>query len=135
MNFFWHVIIFLLLCDNENISPWHNILNNVQNKNLVLAKNNFASKQKVWCCTKNNFMSTEKKLILQKKMYLMSTKARWCCTKKIFSTLKTYKFFSKRRAICSYLSILNFTVLLNYDSSLHVKMKSTVSHCVAKYSR
>ena len=33
---FWQLILFLLLCDNNNISPWHNILNHVQNKNLVL---------------------------------------------------------------------------------------------------
>ena len=35
---FWHAIMFLLLCDNKNMSPWHNILSNVQNKNLMLHK-------------------------------------------------------------------------------------------------
>ena len=33
---FWHAIIFLLLCDNKNISPWHDIINDAQNKNLEL---------------------------------------------------------------------------------------------------
>ena len=39
--FFWHVIIFLLLRDNKNISPRYHILNDVQNKNLVLHKKQF----------------------------------------------------------------------------------------------
>ena len=36
-KFSWYlVIIFLLLCDNKNLSPWHNILSDVWKKNLVL---------------------------------------------------------------------------------------------------
>ena len=62
------VIIFLLLCDNKNIWPWHNILNYVQNKIWCCTKNNFVLKQKVWCCTKSN---------------LVSIKTCWCCRKSI----------------------------------------------------
>ena len=57
--FSWHVIIFLLLRDDENISPWHNIENISQNKNLVLAKIQV-------CAEKKRKKKKKKKLILHK---------------------------------------------------------------------
>ena len=44
--FLWHVITFLLLRDNKNISSCHNILSNVQNKNFVLHEKQFCVKTK-----------------------------------------------------------------------------------------
>ena len=78
--FFWYVIIFLFLQDNKNISPWYNILNNVQNKKMVSNEKHFFVKKKtdvaekvVWCHQKQvniarkEFHVSKKKLILHKK--------------------------------------------------------------------
>ena len=106
------VIIFLLLCHNKNISPWQNILNDVQNKIWCCTKNNFALKQKVWLCTKSNLVSTKtcwcctkkylnnvnKKSWCSTKKYFMLTKARWCSIKKIFCAQKSYFFFIRNGA-------------------------------------
>ena len=59
-DFFEHVIIFLLLCDNENIWAWHNILNIVQNKKLVLQEKKVDIAQKM-------FHVNDNKLIVHKK--------------------------------------------------------------------
>ena len=40
------MITFLLLRDNKNISPWHNILKDDQNKNLVLREKQFCVETK-----------------------------------------------------------------------------------------
>ena len=107
---FWHAIIFLLLCGNQNILPWYNILNDVQNKNLVLHKNNFVLKQNIWHCTKSDLVSwclgvllllhekvfhvSKKKVWCSTKKYFMSTKARWCCIKKNILCAKRLLIFS-----------------------------------------
>ena len=59
MKFYLHVIIFLLLCDNKNISPWHNILKHIETKIWCCTKNNFVLKQKVWRYTKSNLLPTK----------------------------------------------------------------------------
>ena len=46
----WHII-----------SPWHNILNNVHNKNLVFHDKQFCVEKKFWCCAKGNLVSTKTK--------------------------------------------------------------------------
>ena len=85
----------LLLRDNKSISRWHNILNNVQNKNLVLHGKQFCVfdvAPDYFCCisnlvptkiTKNCFMSTKKSWCSTKRCF-MSAKTRWCCAKKSF---------------------------------------------------
>ena len=40
------MIIYLLLRDNKNMSPLHNILNNIQNKNYVLHEKQFCVDKK-----------------------------------------------------------------------------------------
>ena len=70
---FWHLIIFLLLRDNRNISPWDNILNDVQNKNLVLHKKQFCAEtsmalhKKLSGVDKNKLMLHEKLFHVNKK--------------------------------------------------------------------
>ena len=72
----FYLIIFLLLRDNKNISSWHNILNNVHSKNLVLHEKQFCAKkkfcvgQKVFWCRKNKFMLHEKVFHVKKKLML-----------------------------------------------------------------
>ena len=95
--FFWHVIIYLLLRDNKNTSLWHNILNEVQNKILVLHEKYFCVETKRLTLhkkksgvNKNKLMLHEKVLHVNKitwcclKKYFMSAKTRWCWTKKVF---------------------------------------------------
>ena len=74
---FWHAIIFLLLCGNQNILPWYNILNDVQNKNLVLRKNNFVLKQNIWRCTKSNLVSwcRQKRVVARKSVSCQQKKS------------------------------------------------------------
>ena len=39
-------LYFWLLCGIKNISPWHNILNKAQNKNLIFREKQFCVKTK-----------------------------------------------------------------------------------------
>ena len=77
---------------NNNISPWRNIQNNVQNKSWGCMKNNFVSKQKVACCTKSHLVSTKTSWCCTRNCF-MSTKTRWCCTKIILCSKKLLIFF------------------------------------------
>ena len=72
--FLWHVITFLLLRDNRNISSWHSILNNVQKKKK------FVLHEKQFCVETKGFMCTESNAV--------SAKSSWCCTKKCFTSTK-----------------------------------------------
>ena len=98
--FFWHVTIFLLLCDNENISLWYNILNNVQNKNLVLHEKQFWVEKKAWCCRKSNLVSTNASWCCSK-MYFMLQKKSWSCTKKVFLVDKSKMMLHKKKNLFS----------------------------------
>ena len=101
----FYLIMFLLLRDNKNISSWHNILNNVHSKNLVLHEKQFCAKkkfcvgQKVFWCRKNKFMLHEKvfhvkkKVNVAQKLYFVSTRTIWCCTRKKNCAQKIYSFF------------------------------------------
>ena len=84
--FLWYVI-FLFLQDNKNISPWYNILNDVQNKKMVSNEKHFFVKKKNWCCRKSSLVSSkasqyctkrisrqQKKVDITQKKYFMSTK-------------------------------------------------------------
>ena len=47
MNFFfWHMVIFLMLCNNKNISPWHNSFKSRKQK-FGVAEKNFMFKKKL----------------------------------------------------------------------------------------
>ena len=99
--FLWHVITFLLLRDNRNISSRHSILNNVQKKkNFCYTKNNFVSKQKVLCAQKvmrsqpNQVDVAQKSVLRQQKKLLLRQKNNTCRQKqdekKILCAEKSY---------------------------------------------
>ena len=113
--FFEEGIILLLLQNNKDIWPWHNILNNIQNKSLVLhvKKNLYRIKkfdvaQKIiWCWQKQvdvhekAFHVNENKSMLHRRKYFMSKKTWWCCTKKIFHVEKNKMMLHKKNILCS----------------------------------
>ena len=43
---FWHLVIFLMLCNNKNISPWHNSFKSRKQK-ISVAEKNFMFKKKL----------------------------------------------------------------------------------------
>ena len=70
---FWHLIIFLLLRDNRNISPSDNILNDVQNKNLVLHKKQFCAETSMALHKKLSGVG-KNKLMLHEKLFHVNNK-------------------------------------------------------------
>ena len=99
------MIIFLLLCNNKNISPWHNILNDVEYKNLVLkwkvwrcTKSNLVSAKTCWCCTKK-YLCHQKKVHVARKSISCWQKQDDAASKKYFVYKKVIVSFSKRRAM------------------------------------
>ena len=71
---FWHVIIFLLLCDNKNISPRHDA-------KIWCQKQKFDVARKIILCW-------NKKFDMALKVILVSTETCWCSTKKYFMSTK-----------------------------------------------
>ena len=71
---FWHVIIFLLLCDNKNISPRHDA-------KIWCQKQKFDVARKIILCW-------NKKFDIALKVILVSTEMCWCCSKKYFMSTK-----------------------------------------------
>ena len=131
----FYLIIFLLLRDNKNISSWHNILNNVHSKNLVLHEKQFCAKkkfcvgQKVFWCRKNKFMLHEKvfhvkkKVNVAQKLYFVSTRTIWCCTRKKKIVLKKFiLFFEERRIILIWISCMYVLSKLG-KTDVYIKIK------------
>ena len=101
---FWLVIIFLLLCDNKNMSPWHKRCPKQKfgvarkiilcwNKKFDVAQKVFWFRQKRVDFARKSISCRQKKSWCSIKKYFMSTKTRWCCIKKIFCAIKGYYFF------------------------------------------
>lgn len=114
----------LLLRDIKNISSWHNTLNNVHSKNLVLHEKQFCAKkkfcvgQKVFWCRKNKFMLHEKSVPCHKKSY--------CCTKIVFRVDKNNMMLHKKKKIVLKKFILFFEerrIILIWISCMYVLSK------------
>ena len=64
----------MLLRDNKNISPRHNILSNVQNKSFVLHEKQFYVEAKSWMLHKMSSGVDKNKLMLHKKWFYVKQK-------------------------------------------------------------
>ena len=96
--FFWHVVLFLMLCNNKNISPWHNSFKSRKQK-FGVAEKNFMFKKK-FMLHKKMFHVSKNRFLLHKKKSFMSVKTGFCRTKKSFTSKKAIIFFLEQRAIC-----------------------------------
>ena len=98
--------------NNKNISPWHNILNDAQNKHLVLHEKQFCVKTKSLTLHKKQCGVDKNKLMLHEKVFhinknkLMLHKKSISCRKKQddsapkkYFALEKVIFFPERRAI------------------------------------
>ena len=98
--------------NNKNISPWHNILNDAQNKHLVLHEKQFCVKTKSLTLHKKQCGVDKNKLMLHEKVFhinknkLMLHKRSISCRKKQddsapkkYFVLKKVIFFPERSAI------------------------------------
>ena len=90
--------MFLLLLDNKNISPWRNILDNVQNKNLVLHEKQFCVKTKCFILHKKVFRVNKKKLMLHTKNILHVDKNKMMLHKRNILGSERLFFFPEKRA-------------------------------------
>ena len=97
-------VIFLLLCDNENMSPWHKRCPKqkfgVARKIILCWNKKFDVAQKVTWPRQKRVDVARKSISCQQKLswcstkkYLMSTKRRWCCIKKKNYAQESYYFF------------------------------------------
>ena len=82
MKFYLHVIIFLLLCDNKNISPWHNILNT--------SKQKFGVARKIILCWNKKFDVTQKVICCRQKRVNVARKSVSCRQKQDDAASKKY---------------------------------------------
>ena len=107
---FWLVIIFLLLCDNKNMSPWHKRCPKQKfgvarkiilcwNKKFDVARKVILFRQKRVDVARKSISCQQKKSWCSTKKYFMSTKIRWCYIKKIFWAPKSHYFFPERPPI------------------------------------
>ena len=85
------MVIFLLLRDNKNISPWHIILNNVQNKKQSGVDNNkLMLQEKVFHVNKKKLMF-ENKLFHADKNKMMLHKKNILCLEKLLNFSGTWR--------------------------------------------
>ena len=106
-TFFWHVVILLLLCNNKNISPWHNSFKSpkqkfgVAEKNFVLTnmqKVVYNARKSTSCRPKESFMPKQtNKQTKTTTTITTTTKNRFLLDSKMFPVQKSYYFFPERR--------------------------------------
>ena len=93
---FWHVVIFLLLCDHKNISPWHNILRLGVARKVILCRNNkFGVAQKVILFRQKHVDVAQKSISCQQKKVDVVQKSISCQQEQDDAASKKYSVRKK----------------------------------------